>query len=99
MKKIFIVCLLILSGVYADTITATQTVLCCPTKDKTDSAYSVATSGNKRVLAGYLVRNHCTVISEGQNVERVDVSFSMIKIVNNEDYRDYWCPVDIILNK
>ena len=91
MKKIFIILLFLFSVSYGATIKASQTVLCCPTKDKTSEAYQIV--GNKKALLNYMYRNQCTVISAGDTVERVDTSFTMIKVVN--DWGEFWCPREI----
>ena len=95
MSKILIMCLLFFSGIYADTIIAKQPAICCPTKDKLDSATQVALTGNKSALLGYIIKNHCTVVSKGQKVIRVDSSFTLVKIINLYNYQEYWCPREI----
>jgi len=92
MKKILIACVLALSISYATSITAKQTVVCCPTKDQTDEAYSLV--GNKRALMRFMYKKGCTIASEGQTVERMSVSFTMVKIFS-EDYGEFWCPREI----
>ena len=91
MKKIFFIAILLYSGIlFAKEINVKEVAICCPTKSQVSE---VAGISGKQALMRYVYNHECTVVSPGDIVNRIDVSFTMVKITN--EWGDFWCPREI----
>jgi len=90
-RTFFLVCLFS-SLLLSKTITAKETVACCPTRLETSDIYSVRAVSSSSFKI-YMYQHECTMIRRGDTVKVAEDDHTMVKIKNF--YGEFWCPSEI----